>query len=212
MYRDGLGVAQDTRKAVGYFQTAANYELPDALVNLGKLYLSVGETNQAMQYFDHANRNGDAFQSFYYLAEYNAHVAPHAPDFCPVAVAFYKIVAERGDWEHEVWWDAQRAWARGDKDRALLGYWMMAERGYEAAQNNIAWMLDRGKIRERFAQGECVKMRMLTLLAFIRQVLARNGAWTEAGGPSEPDRSPRARVLDSLSCAGQCRFSSQEYA
>jgi SEL1 protein len=61
-----------------------------------------------------------------------------------VAVAFYKIVAERGDWTHEVWWEAERAWHRGDKDTALLGYWMMAERGYEVAQNNIAWIFDRG--------------------------------------------------------------------
>ena len=78
------------------------------------------------------------------MAELNAHAVAR-PDLCPVAVAFYKIVAERGDWDHEVWWEAERAWIRGDKQRALLGYWMMAERGYEAAQNNVAWILDRGQ-------------------------------------------------------------------
>ena len=104
----------------------------------------IGDADVAAQYFELAVRNGDGFQAFYYLAELNAHAVAR-PDLCPVAVAFYKIVAERGDWDHEVWWEAERAWIRGDKQRALLGYWMMAERGYEAAQNNVAWILDRGQ-------------------------------------------------------------------
>jgi SEL1 protein len=91
-----------------------------------------------------AIRNGDHFQAYYYLAELNAH-AQARPDLCPVAVAFYKIVAERGDWGHELWWESERAWVKGDKQKALLGYWMMAERGYEAAQNNVAWIFDRGR-------------------------------------------------------------------
>ena len=90
-----------------------------------------------------AIKNGDTFQAFYYLAELNA-FAVARPDLCPVAVSFYKIVAERGDWTHEIWTQAERAWNRGDRQRALLGYWMMAERGYEVAQNNVAFILDRG--------------------------------------------------------------------
>lgn len=91
-----------------------------------------------------AIRQGDVFQSYYYLAELNAR-STGRPDLCPPAVAFYKMVVERGDWDHEVWWEAERALYRGDDRTALLGYWIMAERGYEAAQNNVAWILDRGK-------------------------------------------------------------------
>jgi TPR repeat protein len=39
MYRNGHGVKKNTQRAGSYFQAAANYELADALVNLGKLYL-----------------------------------------------------------------------------------------------------------------------------------------------------------------------------
>lgn len=72
----------------------------------------------------------------------NAHAVAR-PDLCPVAVSYYKMVVERGDWDHEVWWDAERAWVAGDHSKALLGYWVMAERGYEPAQNNVAYILDK---------------------------------------------------------------------
>ena len=103
------------------------------------------EYTHAAQHFEAALRLGDALQSYYFLAEINAH-SPNRPDLCPVATAFYKLVAERGDWlTSQPWWDAEKAWAVGDKYRALLGYWIMAERGYEAAQNNVAWILDQGE-------------------------------------------------------------------
>lgn len=103
-----------------------------------------GDKQVASQYFEVALRNNDPIQALYYLAEINAHAVAR-PDLCPVSVAFYKMVVERGDWEHEVWWDAERAWAAGDKHKALLGFWVMAERGYEQAQNNVAYILDKGK-------------------------------------------------------------------
>lgn len=39
MYRDGLGVKEDIDQAVAYFQSAANAELADAHVNLGRYYM-----------------------------------------------------------------------------------------------------------------------------------------------------------------------------
>lgn len=80
------------------------------------------------------------------MAELNAEQSDRA-DLCPIAVAFYKRVAERGDWFNEVYWSAEKAWADGDETTALLGYWMTAERGYEVAQNNMAYILDRHKRR-----------------------------------------------------------------
>lgn len=109
----------------------------------------MGDFVAATTYFEHAIRpdnlrTPDTFQAYYYLAELAAR-STSATESCPVAVSFYKRVAERGDWDHEVWWEAERARERGDLRTALLGYWIMAERGYEPAQNNVAWILDRGE-------------------------------------------------------------------
>ncbi|KAI5479884.1 ubiquitin-protein ligase Sel1/Ubx2 [Pseudohyphozyma bogoriensis] len=153
LYRDGLGVERDVKKANLYFLSAAQADLADAQVNLGKYHFGIGDFVVAQTYFEHAIRfdgvrQPDTFQSYYYLAELQAQ-SLNRGDQCPHAVAFYKVVAERGDWEHEVWWEAERALVRGDERMALLGYWIMAERGYEAAQNNLAWILDRDKKRVR---------------------------------------------------------------
>jgi SEL1 protein len=102
---------------------------------------------QAAQQFEAAIRQGDNFQAYYYLAELNSQAAQR-DSTCPLATAFYKLVSERGDWDTAApWWEAERAWTRGDLERALLGYWIMAERGYEVAQNNVAHILDQNKRR-----------------------------------------------------------------
>jgi len=150
MYRDGLGVERDLKKAILLFHAAAQQDLADAHVNLGKYHFGLGDFATATTYFEAAirfdgKRWADGFQAYYYLAELAARAStPAGGDTCPVAVSFYKRVAERGDWDHEVWWEAERAREKGDRRTALLGYWLMAERGYEAAQNNVAWILDRG--------------------------------------------------------------------
>ncbi|GAA5955010.1 hypothetical protein JCM21900_002759 [Sporobolomyces salmonicolor] len=159
MYRDGLGVERNLKTATMLFHAAAQQDLAEAQVNLGKYYFGTGDFVMATTFFEHAIRADgiripDTFQAYYYLAELAARSSSTRPaqaahDSCPVAVAFYKKVAERGDWEHEVWWEAERARERGDERTALLGYWIMAERGYEVAQNNVAWILDRDKSRLR---------------------------------------------------------------
>lgn len=133
--------------------TSVRHPLPfltpskDALTRARSL-AGIGDFVLATTYFEHAIRHdgvrqADTFQSYYYLAELASRAVNRA-DQCPTSVSFYKVVAERGDWDHEVWWEAERALGRGDERLALLGYWIMAERGYEAAQNNVAWILDRG--------------------------------------------------------------------
>lgn len=112
-----------------------------------------------MTHLENAIRHGDIFQAYYYLGEINSQ-AVNRPDLCPVATAFYKLVAERGDWSsNQPWWEAEKAWARGDKDTALLGYWIMAERGYEVAQNNVAWILDQGESCVRAICARCIDFR-----------------------------------------------------
>jgi len=153
MYRDGLGMVPDLKKAVAYFESAATADHADGQVNLAKYHFARGEWKEAEELFHRAlrldtlrTRTPDLFQAYYYIAEINNRAGPGA---CPVAVELYKTVVERGDWEHEVWWEAERARLAGDERTALLGYWIMAERGYEVAQNNIAYMLDRTKHRLR---------------------------------------------------------------
>ncbi|GAA5849904.1 hypothetical protein JCM8547_000949 [Rhodosporidiobolus lusitaniae] len=154
MYRDGLGVERDVNKAMAFFHAAAQQDHVEAQVNLGKYHFGLGDFVTATTWLEHAirvdegRRLPDTFQSYYYLAEL-AQRSSSLGDSCPVAVSFYKKVAERGDWDHEVWFETERARERGDERTALLGYWVMAERGYEVAQNNVAWLLDRDKTRLR---------------------------------------------------------------
>lgn len=75
---------------------------------------------------------------------YPRHITSSA---CSVAVSYYKVVAERGVWDVDLISHANLAWASGnDRNReiAMLQWWIAAERGYEPAQNNLAYVLDQG--------------------------------------------------------------------
>lgn len=72
------------------------------------------------------------------------------PETCTAAVAHLKIVVERGTWKDDIVSDADRAWERGESDKAILGWWMANERGYESAQNNLAYVLDQGALHRIF--------------------------------------------------------------
>lgn len=105
---------------------------------------------EAMQYLESALRHGSPFEAFHLYASIHASIArqPIAdggkPGFCGAAVAWYKLVAERGSWDDNYVLDAERAWARGEEGNALVGWMVAAEMGNEAAQNNLGWLLERG--------------------------------------------------------------------
>jgi SEL1 protein len=64
-----------------------------------------------------------------------------------MAVSFYKIVAERGVWDDNLLAEAERAWMSNTeqgRDLAMIKWWVAAERGFEIAQNNLAYILDQG--------------------------------------------------------------------
>lgn len=42
--------------------------------------------------------------------------------------------------------DAYDAYKKGDLKTALLKYYLLAELGYEVAQSNVAYMLDKGNL------------------------------------------------------------------
>lgn len=58
------------------------------------------------------------------------------------ATALYKLVAERGPWSSLSRW-ALEAYLKGDVGKAFFLYSRMAELGYEVAQSNAAWILDK---------------------------------------------------------------------
>ncbi|KAJ3513423.1 hypothetical protein NLJ89_g2960 [Agrocybe chaxingu] len=155
VYRDGLGVRQDVKHAMLHFNAAAGQELAEAQVNIGKYHYYRGEVPLATTYFETAVRSGSPFEAYYYLAELHSAQASNAAlpshltsSSCAMAVSFYKLVAERGVWEDDLLRDAEIAWmAGGDQNQevAMLKWWVAAERGYEIAQNNLAYVLDQDK-------------------------------------------------------------------
>lgn len=118
-------------------------------------------------------RHGSPFEAYYYIASLHAaraHDTATQPEMragsCPVAVSFYKLVAERGCWKEDLLAEAEVLWQAGEEKRraktgllgtgtdgestrehgeAMLRWFIAAERGYEIAQNNIAWVLDQGE-------------------------------------------------------------------
>ena len=120
------------------------------------LLLERGEMKLAITHFENAIRNGSPFEAYYYLAQFQARTMRSAgyprhitSSACSVAVSFYKVVAERGVWDVDLISHANLAWASGsdrNKEIAMLQWWISAERGYEPAQNNLAFVLDQGSL------------------------------------------------------------------
>jgi SEL1 protein len=117
-------------------------------------FVEDGQYEKATGLFEVAVRNGSPFEAYYYLGIMHAAQVNNAalPDHvrqgaCAAAVSSLKIVAERGCWEDNFVQEAEEAWASGTehgKDLALIKWAIAAERGYEVAQNNLAFVLDQG--------------------------------------------------------------------
>ena len=74
---------------------------------------------------------------------------------CDVAANAYKTVAERGPWVAQLA-EAHAVYARGDVDGARRAYARLAEAGYEVAQANAAWLLDRAARAARRGAADCL--------------------------------------------------------
>ena len=167
MYRDGLGFKAENQKAAHYFQASAGQDLAEAVVNLAKLHLGKhfssghaetradiyaekGEVQPAMALLEVAIRHGSPFEAFHLFAHVHSASARQSPasggrpGLCGVAVAWYKMVAERGSWKDDFISEGDRAWSRGEEENALLNWIIGAEMGSEVAQNNVAFLLEQG--------------------------------------------------------------------
>jgi SEL1 protein len=143
MYLNGLipsSPTPDPYRASEFFIPAADQDLASAQVRLGVLWLDQGDTQTALKYFDHAARNGH-IEAYYYLAELS-YQGIGRDQSCQVAAAFYKIVAEKAEIILASFKEADEAFSSGDLETALIDYLLAAEQGFEAAQANVAYILD----------------------------------------------------------------------
>lgn len=141
MYLYGLGVTQDAKRAADYFAPAADAHLAVAQTNLGILFLDQGDVQTAKNYFDLAARNSH-IEAFYYLAEIS-NQGLIKDRSCGTAAVYYKIAAEKAEVVHSAFIEANDAYDSGDLETALVAYMMAAEQGYENAQANVAYLLDK---------------------------------------------------------------------
>lgn len=144
LYVKGYGVEKNLTKAKEYFEIAADHKEHGGYYNLGVLYLKgIGVKRDVMtacNYFLRAVNAGQP-KAIYQVAKLfqkgiglkrNLHMA----------TVLYKSVAERGPWSSMSRW-ALESYLKGDIGKALLLYSRMADLGYEVAQSNAAWILDR---------------------------------------------------------------------
>ncbi|KAI3976962.1 hypothetical protein MKX01_008820 [Papaver californicum] len=145
LYVKGYGVEEkNNTKAKEYFEKAADNEEAGGHYNLGVLYLKgIGveeNVNLALKYFITAANAGQP-KAYYQLArmfQYGKGLKQNLP----MATALYKVVAERGPWSSLSRW-ALESYMKGDIGKAFLLYSRLAELGYEIAQSNAAWILDK---------------------------------------------------------------------
>ncbi|WOO82405.1 Protein sel-1 1 [Vanrija pseudolonga] len=147
IHRDGLGVKANADTALAYFKTAADPpgSLADAQINLAKMYIKNKLNQQAHTLLQSAIAHGSPFEAFHLLATLHLEEAREEGDksgSCGVGLSYFKRVSETGSWDHDYIGEADRAWGRGEQDKALLGWWIAAETGSELAQNNVAFVID----------------------------------------------------------------------
>ncbi|CAI9786898.1 unnamed protein product [Fraxinus pennsylvanica] len=144
LYVKGYGVEKNYTKAKEYFEKAADKKEPGGFYNLGVIYLKGLGVKQdlkiARKYILTAVKAGQP-KAFYQLAKM-LHTGVGMKKNLPVAIKLYKIVAERGPWSSLSRW-AIESYLKGDVSMSFLLYSRMAEMGYEVAQSNSAWILDK---------------------------------------------------------------------
>ncbi|KAJ8924298.1 hypothetical protein NQ315_007091 [Exocentrus adspersus] len=147
MYLYGKGVDKDYSKAHQYFLAAADQGWVDGQLQLGNMYFSgLGvkkDYKLANKYFSLASQSGHVL-AYYNLAQMHA-LGTGMLRSCPTAVELFKNVAERGRWG-EILMQAHADYREGRYDESFVQYALLSELGYEVAQSNAAFLLDRGEL------------------------------------------------------------------
>ncbi|KAF2298424.1 hypothetical protein GH714_023543 [Hevea brasiliensis] len=133
LFVKGYGVEMNYTKAKEYFEKAADNEEAAGRYNLGVMYLKgIGvkrDVKLACKYFIEAANAGQP-KAFYQLAK-----------MFHMGVGLKKDLI-MGPWSTLSRW-ALESYLKGDVGKAFLLYSRMAELGYEIAQSNAAWILDK---------------------------------------------------------------------
>merc|ERR1719397_224125 len=144
MHLHGYVVEKDVEMAVKYLKKASDRGLPEAKYRLGTLYRKgVGvsqDFGQALNHFSSAAATGHGPALFQAAEMHNQGLGTARS--CKMAVQIYKIVAEKAEFAKIV----QRArgyYLKGDYEHSLILYAKAAEMGFETAQLNAGWLLDR---------------------------------------------------------------------
>ncbi|XP_038984912.1 ERAD-associated E3 ubiquitin-protein ligase component HRD3-like isoform X2 [Phoenix dactylifera] len=145
LYVKGYGVEKKNfTKAREYFEKAAENKEPGGHYNLGVLYLKgMGvkkDVTLACKLFLTAANAGQP-KALYQVAKLFQKGIGFKKNL-QMATLLYKTVAERGPWSSLSRW-ALESYLKGDVGKALFLYSRMAELGYEVAQSNAAWLLDK---------------------------------------------------------------------
>lgn len=162
MYLQGKGVTKDYTKAFEYFEAAAKKNWVDGHLQLGIMYhkgLGVPKDyRQALKYFQQASQSGHVL-GFYNLAQMHATGTGTIRD-CRIAVELLKNVAERGHWG-EKFMQAYQDHRDGNAKSSFIKYAFLSELGYEVAQSNAAFILDREELLTLFTKDESYKRALM---------------------------------------------------
>ncbi len=120
--------------------------------------------------------------------------------FIQVAVKLLKTVAERGEWA-SILREAYTDYMNGFDRKSLLLYLQAAEEGFEVAQSNAAWLLERERAADVFASAR--ERRALAMRYWLRAAEQGSAEAQVCSAPcsSWPWSSPYSLSLSSSLCA-----------
>uniref|UniRef100_A0A182RPF6 Uncharacterized protein n=1 Tax=Anopheles funestus TaxID=62324 RepID=A0A182RPF6_ANOFN len=155
MYLHGKGVRKDTLKALKYFAKAADQGWVDGQLQLGNMYYSgIGvqrDFKLAIKYFSLASQSGHVL-AFYNLGQMHA-IGLGMIRSCPTAVELFKNVAERGKWADRLM-SGYQDYRSYRFEESFMQYALLSEMGYEVAQSNAGFLLDREEVNLFKDRGE----------------------------------------------------------
>jgi len=144
LYLHGYAVEKNVELAVKYLRKASDKGLPEAQYRLGTLYRKGMGVPQdfveALSLFNMAAPKGHGPSLFQAGEMHNKGLGTARS--CKIAVQFYKVVGEKAELAKIV----QRArgyYLKGDYEHSLILYAKAAEMGFQTAQLNAGWLLDR---------------------------------------------------------------------
>ncbi|CAF1147680.1 unnamed protein product [Rotaria magnacalcarata] len=139
----GTGIEQNYERAFKLFQASAEKSYSEGQLMLGVMYYNGHgvrrDYNLAIKWFQAASHSGHVL-GYYNLAQMHA-TGNGILRSCPTATDLFKIVAERGSWSN-MFTEAFQLYNQGHIEQAFMIYLYLAEMGYEAAQANVAYIID----------------------------------------------------------------------